>query len=88
LISKPSSFTYYLTTEIKNGSIIVQTRNNALSDLTCGFKFMMAKILTSIRYPEIVYFKEEISQNKFQEEFKRFIGFIKKDWLLVTLTNK
>jgi hypothetical protein len=94
LITEPNSFSYYLTTEIKNGRIIGQTRNNALKDIVGGFKFMMAKILTSVKYPEIVHFEGEISENKFQGEFQRifsqksFSGFIKKDSLLITLTNK
>ncbi|EGV42511.1 hypothetical protein BZARG_2203 [Bizionia argentinensis JUB59] len=94
LIKSPNSFDYYITTEIKNGEIIGQTRNNALKDIVGGFKFTMAKMATSVKYPEIVYFKGHINANVFDGNFqmifsqKKFKGLIKNDSILITLIEK
>jgi hypothetical protein len=94
LIKNPNSFDYYITTEIKDGEIIGKTRNNALKDIVGGFKFTMAKMATSVKYPEIVYFKGPINGNVFDGNFqmifsqKKFKGLIKNDSILITLTEK
>jgi hypothetical protein len=94
LIKNPNSFDYYITTEIKNGEIIGKTRNNALKDIVGGFKFTMAKLATSVKYPEIVYFKGAFEENTFSGKFqmifsqRHFKGLIKNDSLQITLTNK
>jgi hypothetical protein len=94
LIKNPDSFDYFITTEIKDGEIIGKTRNNALKDIVGGFKFTLAKIGTSVEYPEIVYFKGPLNGNVFSGNFqmifsqKRFSGLIKNDSILITLTNK
>ena len=94
LIKNPDSFDYFITTEIKDGGIIGKTRNNALKDIVGGFKFTLAKIGTSVEYPEIVYFKGPLNGNVFSGNFqmifsqKRFSGLIKNDSILITLTNK
>jgi hypothetical protein len=94
LIKNPDSFDYYVTTEIKDGEIIGKTRNNALKDIVGGFKFTLAKIGTSVEYPEIVYFKGPLNGNVFSGNFqmifsqKSFSGLIKNDSILITLTNK
>lgn len=69
LIKNPNGFDYYLTTEIKNGKIIGQTRDNALKDIVGGFKFMMIKLSTPIKYPEIIHFDGKIKNNKFQGSY-------------------
>ena len=79
---------------IKDGEIIGKTRNNALKDIVGGFKFTMAKIATSVKYPEIIYFKGPIKGNVFDGNFqmifsqKKFKGLIKNDSILITLTEK
>jgi hypothetical protein len=94
LINNPNSFDYYITTEIKDGEIIGKTRNNALKDIVGGFKFTMAKLATSVKYPEIVYFKGAFEENTFSGNFQMifsqrpFKGLIKDDTLKITLTNK
>ncbi|MBV7439825.1 hypothetical protein KRX57_00150 [Weeksellaceae bacterium TAE3-ERU29] len=94
LIKNSNGFNYYLTTEIKNGKIVGHTRDNALKDIVGGFKFMMLKVGTSIKYPEIIHFKGEFTDNQFQGEFHKifskwnFKGEIKNDSLLITLINK
>ena len=94
LIKNPNSFDYYITTEIKDGEIIGKTRNNALKDIVGGFKFTMAKMATSVKYPEIVYFKGPINENVFYGNFqmifsqKKFKGLIKNDSILITLIEK
>jgi len=94
LIKNSNSFDYYITTEIKDGEIIGKTRNNALKDIVGGFKFTMAKIATSVKYPEIIYFKGPIKGNVFDGNFqmifsqKKFKGLIKNDSILITLTEK
>lgn len=94
LIKNPNSFDYYITTEIKDGEIIGKTRNNALKDIVGGFKFIMAKIATSVKYPEIVHFKGSINGNVFNGNFqmifsqKKIKGLIKNDSILITLTEK
>lgn len=94
LIKNPNSFDYYLTTNIENGKIIGKTRKNALRDIVGGFKFTMAKIATSVKYPEIVHFEGDFIENNIQGEFqmifsqKKFEGHIKNDSLFINLTNK
>lgn len=94
LIENPNGFDYYFTTEINNDKIIGQTRDNALKDIVGSFKFMMIKLSTSIKYPEIIHFEGEIKNNKFRGNYHKLFshrsckGIIKKDSLLITLINK
>ena len=94
LIKNPNGFDYYITTVIKDGEIIGKTRSNALKDIVGGFKFTMAKAATSVKHPEIVYFKGPINGNVFDGNFqmifsqKKFKGLIKNDSILITLTKK
>jgi hypothetical protein len=46
-----------ITTETIRNSIIGHTRKGALKDYAGKFKFRVAKTLTSLKYPEIIYFK-------------------------------
>lgn len=90
LIKNPDSFDYYITTEIKDGEITGKTRNNALKDIVGGFKFTLAKMATSVKYPEIVYFKGPINGSEFEGNFqmifsqKKFKAFINNNSILIT----
>ena len=83
LISNPNGFDFYLTTEIKNGEIIGKTRENVLKDIVGWLKFNLAKIATSVKYPEIVHFKGNINDNSFKGKYqmifsqRNFKGVIK-----------
>lgn len=94
LMKSIEGFDYYVKTEIKNGEIIGQTRKNALKDIVGGFNFSMAKLATSVKYPEIVYFKGAFEKNTFSGNFQMifsqrdFKGLIKNDSLQITLINK
>jgi len=94
LISNPNGFDFYLTTEIKNGEIIGKTRDNALKDIVGWLKFNLAKIATSVKYPEIVHFKGNINDNSFKGKYQMifsqrdFKGVIKNDSLILSFVNK
>lgn len=94
LINNPDGFDFYLTTEIKNGEIIGKTRDNALKDIVGWLKFNLAKMATSVKYPEIVHFKGNVTNNSFKGNYqmifsqKNFSGIIKNNSLFITLTNK
>lgn len=90
LIKGVNDFDYYITTKIKDGEIIGKTRNNALKDIVGGFKFTLAKMATSVKYPEIVYFKGPINGSEFEGNFqmifsqKKFKAFINNNSILIT----
>jgi len=94
LVNNPNGFDFYLTTKIKNGKITGMTRENALKDIVGGFKFSLAKIATSVKYPEIVHFEAHINENSFKGKYQMifgqldFNGIIKNDSLIITLINK
>ncbi len=63
-------------------------------DIAGYFKFKIATITTSIKYPEIVYFKGDINNKHFKGNYynlfikKKCKGFIHNDSLRITLINK
>ncbi|PZD77114.1 S41 family peptidase [Mesonia sp. K7] len=94
LIKHPNAFEYYLTTDIQNGKIIGQTRNNALKDIVGSFKFLMAKMATTVKYPEIIHFEGSLSGNTFQGNLQMvfnqtpFQGEIKSDSIVISIPQE
>jgi len=94
LIKNPNAFEYYITTNIENGEIIGETRDNALKDIVGGFKFLMAKIATPVKYPEIVHFEGKVTGNTFQGNLQMifnqapFEGKIRNDSILINIQQK
>ncbi len=94
LMKHPYSFDYYITTEIKEGKIVGKTRRNALKETVGWLKFTMAKMTTSIKYPEIIYFEGNLKDTVINGDFynlfshKKFRGIIKSDILTITLIDR
>lgn len=93
LINDPNGFDYFITTEIKEGEIVGMTRENALKDIVGGFKFSMARMATSVKYPEIVHFEGSLGKNKYKGKFQKifsqlkFEAEIKNDSIHIILIN-
>ena len=92
-VNNPKGFDFYLTTTIENGTITGMTRKDALIDFVGRFKFTLAKMTTSIIYPEIVHFEGSIKGSNFTGKYQmifdqlNFSGIIKNDSLKIMLTN-
>ena len=65
LVNNPKGFDFYLTTTIEDGVITGMTRDDALIDIVGRFKYTLARMTTTVRYPEIVYFEADIKGNSF-----------------------
>ncbi len=93
LINDPNGFDYFITTEINKGKIVGMTRKNALKDIVGRFKFSMAKMATSVKYPEIVHFEGSSEGEKYKGKFHKvfsqlkFEAEIKDDSIHITLIN-
>ena len=93
-VNNPKGFDFYLTTTIEDGVITRITRKNALIDIVGRFKFTLAKMTSSIIYPEIVHFKGNIKENSFKGKYQKlfdqlnFTGVIKNDSLKIVITHE
>jgi len=93
-INNPNGFDFYIKTTIKDGKIEGMSRKNALKDIVGGFKFILAKIGTSMKYPEIVHFVGDIENDsiigKYQFLFnqRNFIGKTDNDSIHIILESK
>ncbi len=93
-VNNPKGFDFYLTTTIENGVITGMTRKNALIDFVGRFKFTLAKMTSSIIYPEIVHFVGSFEGNYFTGKYQmifdqlNFRSIIKNDTLKIMLTNE
>ena len=93
-VNNPKGFDFYLTTTIEDNKITGMTRKNALIDIVGRFKFTLAKMTTSIIYPEIVHFEGNIKENYFKGKYQKlfdqlnFNGIIKNDSLKIIITHE
>ena len=55
-ITDPDNLNFIITTEINANELTGKTRENALKDYVGGLKYRLAKLATSLKYPEIVRF--------------------------------
>ncbi len=84
-INNPKGFDFYLTTTIEDDIITGMTRENALIDIVGRFKYTLAKMTTSIAYPEIVHFEGKVRGDSFTGKYQmlfdqlNFNGMIKND---------
>ena len=69
-MNNPKGFDFYLTTTIEDGIITGITRENALIDIVGKFKYTLAKMTTSIVYPEIVHFEGAFKGNSFTRKYQ------------------
>lgn len=94
LVKNPNAFDYYLTTDIQKGRIIGKTRNHALKEMVGSFKFLMAKIATPVKYPEIIHFEGNLAGNNFQGNLQMifsqvpFQGKVEHDSIVITIPQK
>ena len=92
-VINPNGFDFYITTTIKDGKIEGMSRKNALKDIVGGFKFTLAKITTSIKYPEIVHFVGDVEDDSIKGKYQllfnqlNFRGKIDNDSLSIVLAS-
>ena len=71
LVSNPKGFDFYLTTTIEDGVITGMTRDDALIDIVGRFKYTLARMTTTIEYPEIIHFETDIKGGSFNGKIQK-----------------
>jgi Peptidase family S41 len=86
-----------ITIDVNGNTMTGHTRKNALKDYAGNFKFIVAKVLTPLKYPEIIHFKAvfiDAAKSKFTGTYNRLTsekkmeGIISGDSISMKLFNK